>query len=612
MNELKHFLAKHLIPLGVVVLWLKTVIVSATAFSLPIQNGADVFLLLIGPLGSLMLLLGFSFYFSKHVRPLVFLLVYLLCTALLFGTLLYYRFYIDFLTVSVFLQFSNVGGLGSSTAELVSPYDLLLLIDLFVVAWFTISAKIERRSIERPRGKGFAWSGLVTLVVALGVSHIQNPYLLKTDYARDELVASLGLYNYQLVNLAQGISAPLKESWANEATASDIQAEMQEKPSPDVDVFGLAQGKNIVMISLESTQNFVIGQTVNGEELTPFLNQLIEESFYFPNIYDQTAQGKSSDMEFMLDTGFYPLSSGSAFVRRYENTFRSLPQILKEQGYTSAAFHANDATFWNREAMYETLGYDEFFSKDDYEVTDELSVNYGLKDKPFFAQSVDHLNTLESPYMAKFIPLTNHFPFLLEQEDQSIDPADTGVDVVNRYVTTIRYQDEAIEQFFADLKKEGHYEDTIFLLYGDHYGISRQYESGVHTLLDQEENTLTHLDLQKVPLIIHIPGQTGQTIETEGGQIDIHATLLQLLGLSANENLTFSYDLFTRPSDVPIIFRDGRFVSEEYLYADHTCYDRKTEQPVEETYCAKDQEIVREQLSLSDEILLGDLLRFLD
>jgi lipoteichoic acid synthase len=214
--------------------------------------------------------------------------------------------------------------------------------------------------------------------------------------------------------------------------------------------------------------------------------------------------------------------------------------------------------------------------------------------------------------MAKFIPLTNHFPFLLEQEDQSIDPADTGVDVVNRYVTTIRYQDEAIEQFFADLKKEGHYEDTIFLLYGDHYGISRQYESGVHTLLDQEENTLTHLDLQKVPLIIHIPGQTGQTIETEGGQIDIHATLLQLLGLSANENLTFSYDLFTRPSDVPIIFRDGRFVSEEYLYADHTCYDRKTEQPVEETYCAKDQEIVREQLALSDEILLGDLLRFLD
>jgi lipoteichoic acid synthase len=387
MNELKHFLAKHLIPLGVVALWLKTVIVSATAFSLPIQNGVDIFLLLIGPLGSLMLLLGFSFYFSKRVRPLAFLLVYLLCTALLFGTLLYYRFYIDFLTVSVFLQFSNVGGLGSSTAELVSPYDLLLLIDLFVVAWFTIRAKIERRSIERPRGKGFAWSGLVTLVVALGVSHIQNPYLLKTDYARDELVASLGLYNYQLVNLAQGISAPLKESWANEATASDIQAEMQEKPSPDVDVFGLAQGKNIVMISLESTQNFVIGQTVNGEELTPFLNQLIEESFYFPNIYDQTAQGKSSDMEFMLDTGFYPLSSGSAFVRRYENTFRSLPQILKEQGYTSAAFHANDATFWNREAMYETLGYDEFFSKDDYEVTDELSVNYGLKDKPFFAQS---------------------------------------------------------------------------------------------------------------------------------------------------------------------------------------------------------------------------------
>ncbi|WP_353626035.1 LTA synthase family protein [Bacillus sp. JCM 19041] len=559
-----------------------------------------------------MLFLGCSFFFSKNVRTVVFLIVYVLCTALLIGNLLYYRFYIDFLTASVFMQFSNVGGLGSSTVELFSPFDLLLIIDVLIFTWFVIVAKKQRISIKRPKRKVYGITATALFAASLGISHLQNPYLLHTDYARDQLVSSLGIYNYQVINLVHSLRAPAKEMLANQSVASEVTADMEEPAPPDLDVFGMATGKNVILISLESTQQFVINETIDGEELTPFLNDLIKESFYFPNIYDQTAQGKSSDMEFMLDTGFYPLSSGSAFVRRYTNTYKSIPSLLKEESYTSAAFHANDATFWNRELMYDALGYDRFFSKEYYDVTDELSVNYGLKDKPFFEQSIPLLQKIEQPYMAKFITLTNHFPFLLDEEDQLIEPGDTGVGVVDRYLATVRYQDAAVEQFITQLKEEGLYENTMFVLYGDHYGISRQYESGVHTLLDQAETTLSHIDLQKIPLVIHIPGQTGQTIETEGGQIDIHSTLLHLLGLSTEDNLTFSHDLFTRSAEVPVIFRDGRFVSNDYVYADHTCFERSSGDIVDDASCAADQELVREQLNLSDEFLLGDLLRFID
>lgn len=613
MNKLKSFLSEKLILTSVLILWIKTIAVSLIGFSLPIQSWLDWFLLLIGPLGTLMLLLGFSFFFKKQVRPVVFLIIYILCTALLIGNLLYYRFYIDFLTASVFLQFNNVGGLGSSTLELFSPFDLLLLIDVFLFTWFVIVAKRERLIVMRPNKKPYRIGLIGLLIASIGISHLQNPYLLHTDYARDQLVSSLGIYNYQAINLVHSLRAPAKELLANQTVASEVTADMEEAPSPNLEVFGLAEGMNIALISLESTQQFVVDKEIDGQALTPFLNELINESFYFPNIYDQTAQGKSSDMEFMLDTGFYPLSSGSAFVRRYTNTYESLPQLLAYFGsYTSAAFHANDATFWNRELMYEALGYDLFFSKDEYEVTNELSVNYGLKDKPFFEQSIPLLKSVEEPYMAKFITLTNHFPFLLDEEDQLIDLPDTGVGVVDRYTSTVRYQDAAIEQFIEQLKQEGMYENTMFVLYGDHYGISRQYESGVHALLDQEESTLTHIDLQKIPLIIHIPGQEGQVIETEGGQIDIHTTLLHLLGIPTEDNLTFSYDLFTRPDELPIIFRDGHFVSKEFIYADHACFERKSGDQVTDDQCSSDQQVVREQLELSDEFLLGNLLRFID
>lgn len=86
---------------------------------------------------------------------------------------------------------------------------------------------------------------------------------------------------------------------------------------------------------------------------------------------------------------------------------------------------------------------------------------------------MEDLISLPEPYLAKFITLTNHFPFLLEEEDQLIELAETGVDVVNRYVATVRYQDRALERFFEMVKEEGLYENTIFVIFGDHYGISK-------------------------------------------------------------------------------------------------------------------------------------------
>jgi len=367
-----------------------------------------------------------------------------------------------------------------------------------------------------------------------------------------------------------------------------------------------------VLISMESLQQFVIQREVNGEEITPFLNKLIEESYYFPNIYYQTAQGKTSDAELMVDTGLYPLSSGSVFVRHPENHFVSLQKILQEDGnYQSYVFHGNDATFWNRNGIYPNLGYEHFYAKESYDVTEENSINYGIKDIPFFEQSMTYVTDLPEPFLAKFITLTNHFPFLLDEADQLIDEAETEEDVVNRYVTTVRYMDAVIERFFALLKEKNIYEHTIFVLYGDHYGISKKYEAGVHEFLGQAYTPLNHLQLQRIPLIIHIPGQEGEVVETLGGEIDIHATLLHLLGISQENHMNFSQNLFARSENHPVIFRDGSMIVKDYAYMDNVCYDRKTDKMTDDTKCEPYLETVRQELKMSDDIILGDLLQYL-
>src|SRR5690606_21645627 len=65
---------------------------------------------------------------------------------------------------------------------------------------------------------------------------------------------------------------------------------------------GLAAGRNVIVVQLESLQNFLIGMELNGQEITPVLNRLAREHFYFPRFYQQVGQGSTSDAEFVMNT----------------------------------------------------------------------------------------------------------------------------------------------------------------------------------------------------------------------------------------------------------------------------------------------------------------------
>src|SRR5699024_5624758 len=182
---------------------------------------------------------------------------------------------------------------------------------------------------------------------------------------------------------------------------------------------------------------------VNDQEITPFLNRLIddEDTYYFENFYHQTEQGKTSDSEFIAENALYPLPRGAVYFTHGQNEYHALPEIIKEKEYYSAVFHANDKSFWNRDQMYANMKFDHFYDKDAFDVTDDNSVGWGLKDKPFFEQSIEYLKELEEPFYAKFITLTNHFPFELDESDRSIDPYDSNSNTLNHYFPTVRYMD---------------------------------------------------------------------------------------------------------------------------------------------------------------------------
>jgi lipoteichoic acid synthase len=239
---------------------------------------------------------------------------------------------------------------------------------------------------------------------------------------------------------------------------------------------------------------------------------------------------------------------------------------------------------------------------------------YGLLDKPFFEQSLDYIKALPQPFYSKFITVGNHYPYKMDQNLTTIDKADTGDASVDDYFQTARYADEAIEQFICELQKSGLYDNSMLVFYGDHYGISENHNKAMEEIIGKEITPYESTNLQRVPLIIHVPGMQGGINHTYGGQIDLLPTLLHLLGIDSQNYVHFGTDLLSKEHNNVVTFRNGDYVTPTIYSIDENFYDATTGLPLDDDNqlekAIEYKKEVDKKLQLSDKVVNGDLLRF--
>ena len=599
--------------LAVLFLWIKTYLIYKLGFGLSTDNLLQELLLFINPISSSILFLGISLFFRDGIKHILVILLSLLASAILYANLVYYRFFSDFLSWPVLFQTSNAEDLQGSLFELLGPIDIVLFLDVIILAFLYVKMrkpKLGYFKFEKAYVISFA---IALFLINLTVAQIERPQLLTRAFDREMLVKYIGTLNYHVYDAIIQSKATTQRVFASGSDIIEIRNYTTSGyKQPDESLFGIAKDKNVIILSLESLQSFVINKEVDGQEITPFLNGLIEESYYFENFYHQTAQGKTSDSEFIVANSLFGKSSGAVFFTNSGNEYNALPELLGNNGYYTSVMHANNKSFWNRDLMYDALGYDYFYDINSYDVNEENSVGWGLKDVDFFEQSIDLLASQPEPYYTKFITLTNHFPFELEEEDKFINELNTPSRTLNRYVTTVRYMDYAVEKFFERLKEEGLYENSIIILYGDHYGISELHNKSMAMFLEKEEITpFDSVQLQRVPLYIHIPGhEKNATLETVGGQIDVKPTIMHLLGIEDRRDIQFGVDLFSPERKSFVLLRDGSFVTDHHVYTNDKCYRKNTGLEIDKMFCEPYFEKAELDLQFSDKIINGDLLRF--
>lgn len=299
---------------------------------------------------------------------------------------------------------------------------------------------------------------------------------------------------------------------------------------PDNQYKGELKGKNLVVLQIESLEDFVINKKIDGQEITPTLNSILKNSYYFPNIYEENLTGFSSDADLMVNTGMLPITNTATSFAYPSRTLTTLPSILEKNGYTTVSAHPEVAGSWNwGEVHHSLLKFQNSYTL--YDFNEDEIIGLGISDKSYLTQLATKVGDLKQPFYLFTVTLTNHGPFEIDDAHTTIKiPSEIEGTLIGQYFKTVRYTDEAIKMFMDKLKEEGRFDDTVFVIYGDHAGPNKYYKEQLKDV--NFDGNYWKLNEKKVPLIIYNPSIQGKTIETKGGLIDVMPTVSYLLGIN--------------------------------------------------------------------------------
>lgn len=609
----------------VVFFWIKTYLTYITKFNLGVVGSMQNFLLLINPLPTAILLIGIGLFFKGRKSYWIMVIIDFLLSLWLFSNILYYREFSDFLSTSIIkTSGSTSDNLGKSIAGITKGTDFLVFLDVVIIV-LLIAFKVFKIDVRRLKLKvSLLIEGLAVVLIGTNLTMAQKDRsgLLTRTFDNNYIVKYLGLNAFAVydgVKTAQNNAIMAK---ANHSDLKTVQSYIKKNYiAPNPEYYGVAKNKNVLVIHLESFQQFLIDYKWHGKEVTPNLNKLYHanDTISFNNFFNQVGQGKTSDAEMMLENSIFGLQSGSA-MSSYgtSNTFESAPAILGQKaGYTSAVMHGGAGSFWNRDNAYKSFGYDYFMPLSYYQNKKGYYLGYGIKDKLFFDQSIKYMEHLPQPFYLKMITVTNHYPYDLDKKNQSIDKTDTGDKTVDGYVQTAHYLDQAIGELMSYLKKSGLEKNTLIMLYGDHYGISGNHHKASAQLLDKDSfNNFDNLQFQRVPLMFHMPGLKGGINHTYGGEIDVRPTLFNLLGINDQNMIQFGHSLLAKNAPQIVAQRNGDFITPKYSKVEGSYYYTQSGKRIThpskkvKAQLASISNTVTTELSLSDRVITGNLLRF--
>lgn len=621
-------------------------------FTMPTMENYLSFKSIIADLAVVTIIGSFSYLFKGKKRYIYLLVWAVIFTAICTINSAYYTFYTSFASVSMLSLTQYIGEVGDAVVENVLQIkDLVYILPLiFFIYYYHRLAKKDKYKIysKTTRMKKFKntiiTGAVILFLFIISLSSLEISRFVK-QWNREYIVMRFGIYMYQGNDIIASIQPKISAMFGYDDAKKEFneyykdRTDEQDYSNEYTNIF---EGRNVIVIHAESMQDIALNRTFNGEEVTPNLNRLIDEGLFFTNFYSQVSVGTSSDTELTFNTSLMPTQNGTAFVSYFDRTYIATPSLMKEKGYYTFSMHANNADFWNRRAMHESLGYDKFYSKETYDVDKENVIGLGLSDKEFFAQSVEKIKKISEEhekYYGLLITLTNHTPFsdidkygefavtmktTITNEDGTTEEIEApyleGTKLGN-YFKSVHYADAALGEFFQAMDEAGLLDNTVVILYGDHdarlprsdYNLMNNYDPITDSVKSKDDETYEEYDSfdyeldRKVPLLIWTKdGKVKGKVDYTMGMYDVMPTIGNMLGFY--NKYALGHDIFETKENNIVVFPNGNWITDKMYYNSQKGeYKLLKDEIIDEDYISKNNEYAEKLLDVSNKAIVFDL-----
>ena len=339
---------------------------------------------------------------------------------------------------------------------------------------------------------------------------------------------------------------PVANMVVNEVASTRVEAKVSPGSLPTdtrLSPTPKTEKRNVVVVFLESTRARSTTPYNKNIDTTPFLDELAGESLMADRAHPVVPHTSKALVATLCGMA-PPLDTQKTESEPDAIPARCLPELLSEQGYESAFFQSATKTFERRPELVDNFGYDFFRATEGMDKTGYQRVNYfGYEDDIMLQPSREWLeeNGDDGPFMTTYLTVTPHHDYGVPKrygsEKYSSNPD------LNRYLNTVRYQDFFLKNLFEQYKDLGLYDDTVFVILGDHgEGFD---EHG----LEQHDNTIYEEGLH-IPLLVHDPkNPEPMRVEENVNELDVLPTVADMLGYSVEGGEYPGHSMLSVPKD---------------------------------------------------------------